>query len=130
MRSSRSSISFSTASLNARWSAKAGSTYHRINRRRNGLDRPALADDRPLRRHRPEPLGLVARRQPHLRRRHVGRPRPGRPHLLLQPREERGDIDLLLGLGHAEKCKRGWLRQGKQGAGTPAIKTTVSGGTA
>src|SRR5207247_8537607 len=42
MRSSRSSISFSTASLNARWSAKAGSTYQRISRRRSDLSGPPL----------------------------------------------------------------------------------------
>src|SRR5581483_6173535 len=42
MRSSRSSISFNTASLNARWSAKAGSTYHRIRRRRTFLIGPPL----------------------------------------------------------------------------------------
>ena len=95
MRSSRSSISFSTASLNARWSANAGSTYQRIMRRRNGLQRPALADDRPLGRDRPEPLGLVAHREAHLRGRHVGRPRAGGAHLLLQLGEEGGDIGFL-----------------------------------
>ena len=42
MRSSRSSISFSTASLNARWSANGGSTYQRMNRRRKSFTGPAL----------------------------------------------------------------------------------------
>src|SRR5439155_13366949 len=42
MRSSRSSISFSTASLKARWSASAGSTYQRIRRRSKSFTGLAL----------------------------------------------------------------------------------------
>ena len=42
MRSSRSSISFNTALLNARWSANGGSTYQRMKRRRNSFTAPAL----------------------------------------------------------------------------------------
>ncbi len=41
-RSSRSSTSFSTASLNARWSANAGSTYQRISRRSDDFTGPSL----------------------------------------------------------------------------------------
>ena len=98
-RSSRSSISLSTASLNARWSANAGSTYQRISRRRSALTGPPLPT-----------IGRSAETaqsrsawsrdgQPHLRRRHVGRPRAGRADLLLQLREQRCDIRPLLGHG-------------------------------
>ena len=114
MRSSRSSISFSTASLNARWSANAGSTYQRMQPAQDRLQRPALADDRPLGRDRPEPLGLVADREAHLRGRDVGAARPRGADLLLQPREERGDVRRLL--GHcAGSVKRRALRLCKRG---------------
>ena len=69
---------------------------------------PALADDRPLGRDRPQPLGLVADRQPHLRGRHVGAARPGRAQLLLQPREERSDVCGLV--RHLRECKERALR--------------------
>jgi len=41
-------------------------------------------------------LGLVTHREPHLGGRHVGAPRPGGTQLLLQPREECGDVGLLV----------------------------------
>ena len=79
------------------------------------MTRPTLADERPLGRNRPQPLGLIPRRKPHLSGRHVARPRPGGAHLLLQPREHRGHVCPLL--GHRPKCRRGWLRSGKQRVG-------------
>ena len=97
MRSSRSSISFSTASLNARWSANGGSTYQRMKRRRKSFSGPALPTIGRSAEIGPQPLGLVADREPHLRGRHVGRARPAGAHLLLQPLEERRDVCRLLG---------------------------------
>ena len=59
------------------------------------LERAALADDRPLGGDRPEPLGLVADAEPHLGGRHIRRPRPGGPHLFLQPGEEGSNVRCL-----------------------------------
>ena len=83
--------------MNARWSANAGSTYQRISRRRTDLSGPPLPT-----------IGRSAeigqRRSAWSRTerrtcagRHVGAARPGGPELLLQPREERGDVRGLLG---------------------------------
>src|SRR5581483_1287190 len=63
----------------------------------DGLQQAALADDRALGRDRPHALGLVAHGEPDLRRRDAVPPRAGGPQLLLQPLEEGGDVDRLVG---------------------------------
>ena len=73
------------------------------------LERPALADDRALGGDGPETLRLIPDRQPHLRRCHSVAAGSCGVDLLLEPREERGDLRRLV--GHPPECKAAGLRR-------------------